>query len=71
MSVRPEGAAADQHFEVWDFAGDESCNVAHAFFISKRSVYVLVLNAVEPLEPQFRTLDYWMVSFIYILSNIL
>lgn len=51
-----------QIFDLWDFAGDEQHNIAHSYFISGRSIYLLVFNTCEDLEPQLKTLDYWMAA---------
>ncbi len=52
----------DQIFDLWDFAGDEHHNVAHSYFVSGRSVYLIVFNSAEPLEAQYHSLDYWMAA---------
>jgi internalin A len=39
----------------WDFGGQEIMHATHKFFLSERSVYVLVLNARKDENP-----DYWL-----------
>jgi len=43
---------------VWDFGGQEIMHATHQFFLSKRSVYLLVLNSREGEE--LSRLDYWL-----------
>ena len=62
--VRPisgEGAPADNgtvQLNIWDFGGQEIMHATHQFFLTKRSLYLVVLNAREG-ETRGR-LDYWL-----------
>ena len=62
--VRPisrEGAPADNdtvQLNIWDFGGQEIMHATHQFFLTKRSLYLVVLNAREG-EIRGR-LDYWL-----------
>ncbi|MCP4220299.1 MAG: hypothetical protein GY765_37050, partial [bacterium] len=40
---------------VWDFGGQEIMHASHQFFLSKRALYILVVNAREEGDP-----DYWL-----------
>lgn len=44
-------------FNFWDFGGQEIMHATHQFFMSKRSIYILVLNAREEPNP-----EYWLKS---------
>lgn len=43
---------------VWDFGGQEIMHATHQFFLTKRSLYVLVLNARE--GEQDSNIEYWL-----------
>lgn len=43
---------------VWDFGGQEIMHSTHQFFLTKRSLYVVVLNAREGKQDD--NLDYWL-----------
>jgi internalin A len=43
---------------VWDFGGQEIMHATHQFFLTKRSLYLLVLNARE--GEQDANLEYWL-----------
>jgi internalin A len=43
---------------VWDFGGQEIMHATHQFFLTKRSLYVLVLNSRE--GKQEANLEYWL-----------
>lgn len=43
---------------VWDFGGQEIMHATHQFFMTKRSLYLLVLNARE--GEQDANIDYWL-----------
>ncbi len=43
---------------IWDFGGQEIMHATHQFFLTQRSLYLLVLNGREGLE-DYDT-DYWM-----------
>lgn len=51
--------AADQMIlNVWDFGGQQIYHTTHQFFMTKRSLYLLVWNA--RLEPEQGRLDHWL-----------
>ena len=52
----PGGDAVTVH--VWDFAGQVIAHATHQFFLSARSVYVLVLTARE--DSQREDAEYWL-----------
>lgn len=43
---------------VWDFGGQEIYHATHQFFLTKRSVYLLVWDALA--EEEYGRLDYWL-----------
>ncbi len=43
---------------IWDFGGQEIMHATHQFFFTKRSVYVLVLNAREGTQQD--NIEYWL-----------
>jgi internalin A len=43
---------------VWDFGGQEIMHATHQFFLTKRSLYVLVLDS--RLEKEENRVDYWL-----------
>lgn len=46
------------HLNVWDFGGQTTMPATHQFFLTKRSLYVLVLDAQQgPLENR---VEYWL-----------
>lgn len=51
---------ADQSIEIrtWDFAGQEITHATHQFFLTERSIYVLVLDARA--DTQDRDAEYWL-----------
>lgn len=50
--------AWDVKLNVWDFGGQEIMHATHQFFLTKRSLYMLVLNARE--GHQDANLEYWL-----------
>jgi internalin A len=46
------------HVHVWDFAGQEITHATHQFFLTERSVYLLVLDARS--DTQDRDAEYWL-----------
>ena len=50
----------DQEYKlnVWDFGGQEIYHATHQFFLTKRSVYLLVWDALA--EEEYGRLDYWL-----------
>lgn len=53
----PTGSEDIIKFNFWDFGGQEIMHATHQFFMSKRSIYILVLNAREEPNP-----EYWLKS---------
>jgi small GTP-binding protein len=51
--VKEEGKKIDVHF--WDFGGQEIMHATHQFFLSKRSLYVLVLDGRKDEDA-----EYWL-----------
>ena len=53
------GSGADQvRLHVWDFAGQELTHGTHQFFLTERSLYVLVLDGRA--DTQDRDAEYWL-----------
>lgn len=50
--------AHDVKLNVWDFGGQEIMHATHQFFLTRRSLYVLVLNARE--GKQDSNVEYWL-----------
>lgn len=50
--------ADDVHVHVWDFAGQEITHSTHQFFLTERSVYLLVLDARS--DTQHEDAEYWL-----------
>lgn len=46
------------HINIWDFGGQEIMHATHQFFLTKRTLYVLVLDA--RLNEAENRLDYWL-----------
>ena len=42
-------------FRLWDFGGQEIMHATHQFFLSRRSIYIILLNAREEPNP-----EYWL-----------
>ncbi|MBI3174981.1 MAG: GTP-binding protein [Chloroflexi bacterium] len=49
---------ASIRLNIWDFGGQEIMHATHQFFLSRRSVYVLVLDT--RLSQEENRLDYWL-----------
>ena len=48
----------DIRLNIWDFGGQEIMHATHQFFLTKRSLYVLVLDS--RLEEEENRLEYWL-----------
>ena len=48
----------DIQLNIWDFGGQEIMHATHQFFLTKRSLYLLVLDA--RLEEEENRLEYWL-----------
>ncbi|KAL6057314.1 Myotubularin-like phosphatase domain [Balamuthia mandrillaris] len=59
-AAAPEGK--DVNVSCWDFAGQELYYSTHAFFLSKRSLFLVVFNMAEPIEVSKKKIDYWLAS---------
>jgi small GTP-binding protein len=53
--VRPEGAKDKIKINIWDFGGQAIMHATHQFFLSKRSLYVLVLDGRKDEDA-----EYWL-----------
>ena len=49
---------AEIQLNVWDFGGQEIYHSTHQFFLTHRSIYVLVLNA--RVDEQINRVEYWL-----------
>jgi len=46
---------------IWDFGGQEIYHSTHQFFLSKRSIYLLVWDArIDFMMPNLASFDYWL-----------
>ena len=46
---------------IWDFGGQEIYHSTHQFFLSKRSIYLLVWDArIDKMMPNLASFDYWL-----------
>ncbi len=46
---------------IWDFGGQEIYHSTHQFFLSKRSIYLLVWDArIDHMMPNLASFDYWL-----------
>lgn len=52
------GANKDVRINVWDFGGQEIYHATHQFFLTKRSIYLLVLESRK--DVRFEDIYYWM-----------
>ncbi len=46
------------HLHIWDFGGQEIMHATHQFFLTKRSLYILVLDA--RLTQEENCVEYWL-----------
>lgn len=62
INIEEEGKTKKQPVEltVWDFAGQEIYYATHQFFMSKRSIYILVWNLAKDVSDC--KLDFWLHS---------
>lgn len=54
--IKSSGEKID--LNIWDFGGQEIMHATHQFFLTKRSLYVLVLNSRE--DRKTNRIDYWL-----------
>ncbi len=51
----------DLTVNIWDFGGQEIYHSTHQFFLSKRSIYLLVWDArIDRMMPNLASFDYWL-----------
>lgn len=54
---------------IWDFGGQDIYHSTHQFFLSKRSLYILVWDArIEKMMPNMASFDYWL-NIVSLLSQ--
>jgi small GTP-binding protein len=53
LTLRPNNR--NVKFRLWDFGGQEIMHATHQFFLSRRSIYIIMLNAREEPNP-----EYWL-----------
>jgi len=53
-----DSGSADIRLNLWDFGGQEIMHATHQFFLTKRSLYVLVLDS--RLDEQNNRVEYWL-----------
>lgn len=54
----PQFKGMDIRLNVWDFGGQEIMHATHQFFLTERSIYVIVLAARK--DSHMNRLDYWL-----------
>lgn len=54
-SVKPESRKIEIQTHIWDFGGQEIMHATHQFFLSKRSLYILVLDGRKEEKS-----EYWL-----------
>ncbi len=54
----PDNPATEMSLNVWDFGGQEIYHATHQFFLTQRSLYILVWDARQ--EEEFARIDYWL-----------
>jgi internalin A len=62
----PTSSSADFRVNIWDFGGQEIYHSTHQFFLTKRSLYLLVWEART--DQHLISFDYWL-NVIRLLSN--
>lgn len=53
LTLRPNNK--NVKYRLWDFGGQEIMHATHQFFLSRRSIYIILLNAREEPNP-----EYWL-----------
>lgn len=53
LNLRPNNR--NVKYRLWDFGGQEIMHATHQFFLSRRSIYIIILNAREEPNP-----EYWL-----------
>ncbi len=54
----PNNSQGEAHLNVWDFGGQEIMHATHQFFLTRRSLYLLVLSGREGMADQ--DAEYWL-----------
>ncbi len=54
----PTTPQTEMSLNVWDFGGQEIYHATHQFFLTQRSLYILVWDARQ--EEEYARIDYWM-----------
>ncbi|MGK7930025.1 MAG: leucine-rich repeat domain-containing protein [Microcystaceae cyanobacterium] len=61
INIRPWPLSVNENtikINVWDFGGQEIMHATHQFFLTKRSIYILVLNARA--DEEANRIEYWL-----------
>lgn len=62
VESKNQESSADNHqpikLNIWDFGGQEIMHATHQFFLTKRSLYLLVVNARQTQEEN--RIEYWL-----------
>ena len=66
VTIRRDDRAIDFTINFWDFGGQEIYHATHQFFLTKRSLYLLVWEARK--DEDLLTFDYWL-NTIRLLSD--
>jgi len=56
--MRKQGDESEVRINLWDFGGQEIMHATHQFFLTKRTLYILVLD--NRLSEAENRLDYWL-----------
>lgn len=62
LSIKKENN--DVKLNIWDFGGQEIMHATHKFFLTKRSIYVLVINPRTEDKYGESELEYWLKMII-------
>ncbi len=54
----PTGTKTEMTLNVWDFGGQEIYHATHQFFLTQRSLYIIVWDARQ--EEEYARIDYWL-----------
>lgn len=54
----PNDSKTEMSLNVWDFGGQEIYHATHQFFLTQRSLYILVWDARQ--EEEYGRIDYWL-----------
>ncbi len=59
-TTSPDDSQTKMTLNVWDFGGQEIYHATHQFFLTRRSLYILVWDARQ--EEEYARIDYWLKS---------